>query len=46
MDYHVSLIDRNLRFDEYILTQCKKAGRKIEALARVRTHLSLERRRT
>ena len=29
------IIDRNLKFDEYILTQCKKAGRKIKALARV-----------
>ena len=27
------IIDRNLKFDEYILTQCKKAGRKIKALA-------------
>ena len=35
-----------LKFDEYILTQCKKAGRKIKALARVCTYLSLERRRT
>ena len=40
------IIDRNLKFDEYILTQCKKAGRKIKALARVCTYLSLERRRT
>ena len=35
------IIDRNLKFDEYILTQCKKAGRK-----RVCTYLSFERRRT
>ena len=40
------IIDRNLKFDEYILTQCKKAGRKIKALARVCAYLSLERRRT
>ena len=40
------ITDRNSRFDEYILTQCKKAGRKIKALARVCTYLSLERRRT
>ena len=40
------IIDQNLKFDEYILTQCKKAGRKLKALARVRTYLSLERRRT
>ena len=40
------IIDRNLKFDEYILTQCKKAGKKIKALARVCKYLSLERRRT
>ena len=40
------IINQNLKFDEYILTQCKKAGRKIKALARVCTYLSLERRRT
>ena len=39
-------IDRNLKFDEYILTQCKKAERKIKVFASVRTYLSLERRRT
>ena len=27
------IIDRNLKFDEYVLTQFKKAGRKIKALA-------------
>ena len=40
------IIDRNLKIDEYILTQCKKAGRKIKALSRVCVYLSLERRRT
>ena len=40
------IINQNLKFDEYILTQCKKAGRKIKALARVYTYLSLEGRRT
>ena len=40
------IIDRNLKFDEYILKQCKKSGRKIKALARVCKYLSLERRRT
>ena len=39
------IIDRNLKFNQYILTQCKKAGRKIKALARVCKYLSLERRR-
>ena len=24
------IIDRNLKFDEYILTQCKKAARKLK----------------
>ena len=40
------IIDRNLKFAEYILTQCRKAGREIKALARVCTYLSLELRRT
>ena len=40
------IIDRNLKFDEYIPTQCKKAGRKIKVLARVCTYLSLGHRRT
>ena len=41
------IIDQNLmnKFDEEILTQCEKAGRKIKVLARVCTYLSLERRR-
>ena len=26
------IIDRNLKFDEYVLIQCKKAGRKRKAL--------------
>ena len=36
----------HLKFDEYILTQCKRSGRKLKTLARVSTYLSLERRRT
>ena len=40
------IIDQNLKFDEYILTKCKKAGRKIKALARVCMYFSLERGRT
>ena len=40
------IINQNLKFDEYILTQCKKDGRKIKALARVCTYFSLERRKT
>ena len=40
------IIDWNLKFNDYILTQFKKAGRKTKALARVWMYLSLERRRT
>ena len=40
------IIDRNLRFDEYVLNQCKKAGRKLSALTRICKFMSLERRRT
>ena len=29
------LIDRNLRFDEYVLSQCNKAGKKLGALVRI-----------
>ena len=29
------ITDRNLRFEEYVLNQCKKAGRKLSALARI-----------
>ena len=36
----------NLKFNEYILTQCKKAGRNIKALPRVCTYVSLGHRRT
>ena len=38
-------IDKNLRFDEHILTQCKKAGRKLNALARICNLLSFDHRR-
>ena len=40
------MINRNLKFDEYIPTQCKKPGGKLKALATVCTYLSLERKRT
>ena len=40
------IIDRNLGFDEYVLNQCKKAGRKLSALKRICKFMSLERRRT
>ena len=29
------LIDRDLKFDEYVLLQCKKAGKKLTALIRI-----------
>ena len=35
-----------MRLDEYILNQCKKAGRKLSALTRICKFMSLERRRT
>ena len=35
-----------MKFDEYILIQCKKAGRKLCALGRVCKFLNLERRRS
>ena len=35
-----------MKFDEYILIQCKKAGRKLCALGRVCEFLNLERRRS
>ena len=40
------IIDRNLSFDEYVLNQCKKAGRNLSALTRICKFMSLERRRT
>ena len=40
------IIDSNLKFLEYILTQFKKTGKKIKSLARVCMCLSLERGRT
>ena len=39
------IIDRNLRFGEYVLNQCKKGGRKLIALTRTCKFMSLERRR-
>ena len=40
------IIDRNLRFDEYVLNKWKKAGRKLSALTRICKFMSLERHRT
>ena len=35
------IIDRNLNFDDYVFTLCKKAGRKMSALARIYSYMSL-----
>ena len=41
------IIDRDMKFDEYILIQCKKAGRKLCVLCgRLWKFLNLERRRS
>ena len=40
------IINRNLRFDEYVLNQCERAGRKLSALTRICKFMTLERRRT
>ena len=39
------MIDRNLRFDEYILSHCKKAGRNLRVLVRNCKFMAIERRR-
>ena len=39
------VIDRNLRFDEYILPKCNKAGRKLSVLVRISKSMTIERRR-
>ena len=39
-------IDKHLKFEEYIVKQCKNAGQKLSALARVSNILIQERRRT
>ena len=38
-------IDRNLKFNHYILKQCKKAGIKLSALTKICKFMSLRRRR-
>ena len=40
------IIDINLRFDEYISNQCKKADKKLSALTRICKFMSFEQRRT
>ena len=36
------LIDRDLKFDEYVLPQCKKVGKKFTALIRISKFVPLE----
>ena len=39
------IIDRNLNFDVYAFTLCKKAGRKLSALAWISNYMSFEKKR-
>ena len=39
------LIDRDLKFDEYVLPQCKKAGKKLTALTRISKFMTFAQRR-
>ena len=39
------VIHRNLRFDEYILSQCKKAGKKLSVFNRISKFMTIEHRR-
>ena len=41
----IGLIDRDMKFDEYILKQCKKAGTKRHALETMFKFLNLERQK-
>ena len=38
-------IDRNLNFDDYVITLCKRAGRKLSALSRISNYMSFEKKR-
>ena len=39
------LIDRDLTFDEYVLSQCKKAGKKLTTLIRISKFMTFAQRR-
>ena len=39
------VIDRDLKFDEYVLLQCKKAGKKLTALIRISKFMFFAQRR-
>ena len=41
----VVVIDRNLNFNEYVSSLCRKAGKKLSALARLSHFMSLKQRR-
>ena len=40
------LIDRDLKFDEYVLSQCKKADKKLTAMIRTSKFITFGQRRT
>ena len=39
------LIDRNLKFDKYVLSQCIKAGKELSALIKISKLMTLAQRR-
>ena len=39
------MIDQTLRFDKYILSQCKNTGRKLSVLTRICKFMTIERKR-
>ena len=39
------LIDKDLKFDEYVLSQCKKAGKSISALSTISKFMTFAQRR-
>ena len=39
------IIDRNLNFDNYVITSCKKADRKLYALSRISNYMSFEKKK-
>ena len=39
------IIDRNLNFDNYVITSCKKADRKLSALSRISNYMSFEKKK-
>ena len=39
------VLDRNLNFDEYVFTLCKKAGKKFSALSRISKYMSFKKKK-